>query len=261
MNIAKLKWELLRDPLAKINRAKKHITDLNGQITEYLADNPFELRIRQRSEPADRLIYVKAKPAIPNDFALIIGDAVHNLRTALDFICYSIASPKAPNRSKIGFPFVGRAENLAGAINTRQMNVAPKHVIDEIHALQPYPDGNKYLHAVKSMDERDKHHFIILVGYGIELTLEQLRVLVGPEQAAGVPAGVGKVSTLGDFIVILRGHGPVESFDRKADFQPPFFIGFGPTEALIGQQVIPALKAMVDAAEDAVYRIARAYFQ
>ncbi len=73
---AKLKRELLRGPLAKIERAKEHVHELNGQVAEYLGGNPFQLRIRERSNPHDRLVYIEAKKAVPEHFALILGGAV-----------------------------------------------------------------------------------------------------------------------------------------------------------------------------------------
>ena len=255
---AKLKRELLRGPLAKIERAKEHVHELNGQVAEYLAGNPFQLRVRERSNPHDRLVYIEAKKPVPEHFALILGDAVHNLRSAIDHISYGIVHDKAPQPGRVGFPFVDKAQRLAGAINTRQMNVAPKHVIDEIHALKPYPGGNDLLHAVKSIDERDKHHCIILVGLGIELTIYQFRELTGADIQGSSDA---RIAAIGDFIMSLDPGAPFQDFDREANFQPTFTVGFAEGEALVSWPVIPALKEMVVSTEDAVRRLAAAFFK
>jgi hypothetical protein len=257
---ASLKHELLSGPLKKIERAKKHVNDLNRQITEYLAAEPLRLRIRQRDNPPSRLIYIDAKPAIPNDFPLIVGDAVHNLRSAIDHICWGMVGDKAKNPRSVGFPFVELEERLSSAIATRQMNVAPKNVVDEIHALQPYPSGNKYFHAVKALDERDKHHVLLIVGYGVELRLAEFSSLVGPERLIGFEIDeTHRISSVGDFVMPLDP--PVEIFDREADFQPTFTIGFGDGEALVGLPLVSSLKAMTEATEDAVRRLAAAFFR
>ena len=252
---------LLRGPLAKIERAKSHIGDLNGQISAYLSGGPFELRVRQSDNPPERLVYTETREPIPPTLSLILGDAVHNLRAALDHLCFAMVGSKAPNPKQVGFPFVEGPDSLASAIATRQMNVASKYVVDEIHALKPYPSGNKYLHAVKSVDERDKHHFIVTTGLGIEVSIAQLQQLVGPDRIECDDPHHTFASTIGDFLVQLHLDAPVECFDKKADFQPQFTIGFGEGETLMSAPVIPALSEMAIHTEDAVHRLADAFFR
>jgi hypothetical protein len=253
--------ELVRGPLLKIERAKQHVTDLDGKISEYVAGTPFELRVREREQLRDRLIYIQAEPPIPDEFALILGDAVHNLRTALDHLIFAIVRDEAPQPRQVGFPFVEKEESLTSAIATRQVHIAPKEVIAALHALKPYPAGNKYLHAVKSIDERDKHHFILTVGLGIELTFSQLGNLVGAARLPGLVPTNARVATVGDFCVQLSAEEAKPDSDRKADFQPPFTIGFGQGETLVGEPVIPALKQMASATEDAVLRLGAAAYR
>jgi hypothetical protein len=256
---AKLKRELLHGPLLKIERAKQHVIDLNGKIADYIASNPFELRIGERKDSHSRIVYVKAKEPVPDAFALIVGDTVHNLRTALDFVCYGMVRDKAPKPDKVGFPFASRgAQGLTGAIATRQMQVAPKKVIDEIYSLQPYPTGNKVLYAVKAMAEREKHHFIVTVGRTMELTAHQLGILIGGHRVSNLDPRM-RLATTGD-MTVLMGEPSAATFDKKADFQPPFSVGFDQREALPNEPVIPALSQMVMVTEDAVRRLARAYF-
>lgn len=253
-----LEHEIALGPLSKVDRAKKHVNDLNWVIADYLAASPFKLRIRESINPDKRLVYVEAHPTIPENLALILGDAVHNLRTALDHLCFGMVGDKAKNPRGVGFPFVDRQESLSGAITTRQMHLAPENVLNELHALQPYPSGNKYLHAVKALDERDKHHFIVTVGTCLEFTVAELESLIGPGKVGHLPP-MAKVSTVGDFLVHLEEGSVTDPSDKEADFQPPFTIGFGEGEPLVSQPVIPALKEMTSATEDAIFRLARAF--
>lgn len=199
---------------------QKHINELNRQIGDYLASEPFQLRIRQCRYPPERLVYVEAKRPLPDEIPLIVGDAVHNLRSALDHLCWAMVGHKAPNPKQVGFPFVEHSDRLTSAIATRQMHLAPKYVTDGIHALKPYPSGDKYLHAVKAMDERDKHHVILLMGQGAEFNLADLQALIGRENIIGFPKGtVATVASVGDFVVKLNLSEPIEEFDREADRQ------------------------------------------
>lgn len=255
------KAKLLRDPLLKIERAKQHINDLNGKVAEFLSHSPFQLRIRQSSNPPQRFIFFQNNRRIPDEFSLIVGDAVHNLRTALDQLCFGIVGSKAKSTNSVGFPFAKDAERLESTIATRQMNIAPKEVVNEIHALQPYPSGNKYLHAVHDFDNRDKHHAILTVGLGVEMPISFLQELVAPNSFEWNGPTDAIVAAVGEFMIHLDIEGPVESFDKIADQQPLFTVGFGEGEALSGSPVIFALTEMAKATEGAVRRIAATYFR
>jgi hypothetical protein len=166
---------------------------------------------------------------------------------------------KAKNPAGVGFPFAkAGGQSLSGAITTRQMHLAPKEVIDEIHNLQPYPGGKLYLNAVKVLDERDKHHFIVTVGTAVMFTVAQLGSLVGRDKLSGLADHL-HMSTVGDFIVNLEGAEVLESFDKETDFQPAFTIGFAEGEELNGMPVLPSLKNMVSVTEDAIFRLMTAF--
>jgi hypothetical protein len=140
------------------------------------------------------------------------------------------------------------------------MHVAPKQVIDELHALQPYASGNTNLNAVKVLDERDKHHFVLTVAYSMQLRMDQLATLVGGELEPGLPPDM-TIGTSGGFILSLEEAEADESFDKDADFQPSFNVGFGQGETLSGLPIVAVLKNMLVATEDAILRLTAAYFR
>ena len=242
----------------KIERAKQHIDDLNRAVTEYLTQRPFELRIRQTCNPNRRTVYTEVKVTIPEGFSLVLGDAVHNLRSAIDQLCWGMVGNRAKNPRGVGFPFADREDALRDAIAKKQMDIAPKTVIDEFYKLQPYPDGNKFLHAVNSLDVTDKHRNILLVYQGVKLTGAQMRELIYPREPNFSDNSL--LSTVGDWEVQLDGTEPIEVFDRKADYQPTFTIGFGQEEALESLPLDFALENMVTATDKAVRGLARAFF-
>lgn len=245
---------IFEGPLLKIQRAKQHVADLDIHITEYLENDPFVLKVRQGLNPPQRLIYVEASHPMPTGLSLIIGDAVHNLRTALDHLCFAMVGTKTKKPRNVGFPFAKGKQSLGGAIATRQMHLAPPRVQKELHALEPYPGGNKYLQAVKALDERDKHHFILTVGVGIEMTGAQFGTLVGPSNVPALGSGE-RIATVGDFCMALDPTATIEIFDKEAEFQPAFTIGFGQEEELASEPVIPSLIHMVNETERAVHRL------
>src|ERR1700678_207635 len=71
----------------KIRRARVHIKELGEQIDTYLQREPFYLEIVDApSFSTGRMWVARVTEEVPLDFAAIIGDAIHNLRTALDLL-------------------------------------------------------------------------------------------------------------------------------------------------------------------------------
>ena len=147
----------------KIARAKQHINDLNTQMLTYFEQRPIVLMTRGNPEADQQTHFIKKKVAIPQQFSLIIGDAIHNLRTALDMLMFSMIGCRAERPQSVQFPFTGRADSLVGTMNSRETNIAGEKVVEEIKRLKPYADGNKWLYSVHALDIADKHKLIIPV--------------------------------------------------------------------------------------------------
>jgi hypothetical protein len=252
------KKDLLAGPLRKIERANHHIHDLRERVNEYLREALFQIKIRNTSSPEKRWVYTEEKNPIPPDVALITGDVVHNLRSALDHICWGMVVPIVTKKGSVGFPFVETQDKLEDAIKARQMNLAPKRVIEELRSLEPYPDGNKFLHAVHSMNNVDKHRNILVVGTNLGFTVEQFQALTGLSNVSGAPDLL--VSTTGDFVVTLDPSANLTPPEEIAAIQPSFTIGFADSEALAGLPVVYSLELMSQVTENAVRRLARAFF-
>jgi hypothetical protein len=74
-----------------MDRAAFHIRDLRAKFDDFIALDPWSVkRVPTTNEHESRLVFVKNRP-IPLEFGTIIGDAVHNMRSALDAIAYALA--------------------------------------------------------------------------------------------------------------------------------------------------------------------------
>lgn len=255
---------LVRPSRLKIERAKKHINDLNAEIERYIAKSPFELWSRFKKKPSEREIFVKQNERIPDEIPLILGDAIHNLKSALDILAWRMVGDKAPNPKRVLFPFADTEEGLKGSIGNRQTALAGEQVVRAIKELKPYKGGNQHLYGVQTLDTSDKHHFIITTAQVAQITADEFGLL-------GVPGIVGpgilsfNVPT-GD-VLIRQPIGGTRSerrsfrpFEKKEDFQPPFKICFGPEQGFDGQPVAPTLILMVETVTDAVEKIGKAFF-
>jgi hypothetical protein len=262
-------------PRLKIERAKHHIADLNTRIEAILAEKPFHV-VRHYQPKARKvsLLTKSNKPsAIPDEFSLIIGDAAHNLRSALDLTMYAIAKRRAPSVHKIEFPFPRKAEGLEGAINAAQVKFAGTNVVEVVRALKPYPDGNKFLWRLHATDVRDKHHLLVLSRRVAQITGDEIGALLGP---VGGPkmSGPGVLQFTGPedqpFFTITDatfGRSRIErraivrqgDWEEKTDIQPAFCVAFGIGEPFSGISVIVALNRCLETVKEAVDSLIAAY--
>jgi hypothetical protein len=69
----------------KIARAKQHILDLEREVTGFIGENPYVQVIEDDPQrPGYQFHKIKLTKTLPESFAVLIGDAVNNLRAALD---------------------------------------------------------------------------------------------------------------------------------------------------------------------------------
>jgi hypothetical protein len=118
--------------------------------------------------------FSKADISIPHEFSLILGDAIHNLRAALDLALYAMAVDRSPSPNHIQFPFPKTPESLDSAINSGQVRFAGTKVVEAVKLFQPYPGGHPILHGIHALDARDKHKLLVLARHIPEFSIGKL---------------------------------------------------------------------------------------
>src|ERR1700678_2298437 len=153
---------------AKIQRAKKHLYDLEIELVKYegrkkrvgLAD--FDPKTGEMvGNPSTIELSV-----ISFDALTIAGDVIHNLRSALDHLAHHlvlVGSPGVIPTRQIEFPI---AQDFATyeAIKTRKVKGMRLAAIKAIDALKPYKGGNDALWRIHELDIIDKHRTIFEPG-------------------------------------------------------------------------------------------------
>jgi hypothetical protein len=155
---------LLTGTWAKIKRAKKHIADLDTVIKSFDNSKPHRIDTKDDPQTGQKVFYLAETAEIPIDVALIAGDALHNMRSALDHLTMQLhlAGKFRPtiDVDKIEFPFwKDSAKYKAGFDGVIKGSV--KGVKDAIDALKPYPGGNDDLWAIYHLDIIDKHRLLL----------------------------------------------------------------------------------------------------
>ena len=256
----------------KIWRAKKHINELWRAVERFMEDRPFRIMVKHRPDAYEYLIVTKRYKPIPDTWSLMIGDAVHNLWSALDLIVYAMASDKAPHPHELMFPFVREPESLVGKIKSTQVNFAGTNVVDYIHTLKPYRDGHKFLSGIYRLDTRDKHRLLILTGQILDFNQASLRAIIpGSPNVEFIKPGV----TIRfphpdeDEVQLFRGtadYSKLEMFrGRMIDHEEepyirlPYRIAFGEGQPFEGEPVVPTLNDCAYVIEGIVDRLVAAF--
>jgi len=148
-------------PKLKIERAKKHISELHNEVAAYVGRHPHRMVVQQDTDPRYFRWVLRIIEKIPEEFPVIIGDVVHNLRAALDLLACELVRLNGADTHNVYFPFSTDQNGLEDAINQRHMDRAAPDVVDMIRLLKPYHGGNEALRGLHDLDITDKHKLLI----------------------------------------------------------------------------------------------------
>lgn len=150
-------------PRAKVERADEHIRDLVTEIERFHDRNPYEVVREIEAETGDLHYRFRLRVPLLPRFSLIVGDAVHNLRSALDLLYRRLVevNRKRPSESD-AFPIFKsrtKAKPGLGQVEGRIGKTAARIV----GSLKPYPGGNEGLWRLRELDVIDKHRLLLPV--------------------------------------------------------------------------------------------------
>jgi hypothetical protein len=146
----------------KVERAKKHLTDLKLARDRFVDSKPY--RITREYDPQTRYnTYRVFDVQIPDvEIALIAGDVIHNLRSALDHLAYQLVLVNGAVPTKqTAFPvFDDAAKHKAGLAG--KVKGMAQSAIDAINATESYQGGKGAgLWVIHYLDIADKHHALL----------------------------------------------------------------------------------------------------
>jgi hypothetical protein len=225
----------------KIERAKKHIRDLDAEKGAFLGGDPYRGVPRFNPE-MDRTEYILQNiPVIPDNIPLILGDAVHNLRSALDHLACELVRSENVEPRGVYFPiFESAAEyESKSAGKTKGMPESAKKIIAR---MKPYLGGHDILWGLHKLDIIDKHRLLPTVG----MTLGGWRLrfsLTAPNVNLPLP------SILEKGVIIASVPGNRETEERVSIFAD---IVFGEPEVFKGEPIIETLTQLAGLIETTV---------
>ncbi len=150
----------------KCERAKHHLNTLKKEVARFLRKKPYTVRKEFDVKQGKYLFRVKIARRLPQeDWGLIIGDCIHNARSALDHLAWELAGSD-PNDTKTQFPvFIDRQRfNRQGLPRISRLKPKPR-ALALVKWLQPYRRPNPPLDPLwllQTLDVVDKHKLILI---------------------------------------------------------------------------------------------------
>jgi hypothetical protein len=251
---------------AKLDRGDDHLHELRAQIDAFFTAEPFAIeRTEEPDGPVEFRARVREQP--PVRLSTIIGDAIHNLRAALDLLAGQLveAGGKTPTRDT-HFPIAKTRRKFREELATALAG-ASDPALDEVRAIEPYRSGKgTSLWLLHHLDIVDKHRLLLTTGCAYnEVSLDFSKSFrdLGPEWVRDLPEmriGLRPEDTLfplQDGEVLYRVE-RAASGERGPEMDPrfKFQVAFAGGEVVEGQVVGDTLLRLRQATHDTVERLA-----
>jgi hypothetical protein len=153
----------------RLERAWEHLQCLEAECRTWLEEHPYRVYGELDAERRNKLVKVEIFHQPPAELGLLIGDCLHNMRSALDNLVYDLAiahrgSPLSRSIARVSqFPIFKDCDQFTdkGMDQIRGIHPDAKAVIKR---LQPYHRGEKSayhrLWMLRELSNADKHRLL-----------------------------------------------------------------------------------------------------
>lgn len=232
---------LFRGSHLKVKRANKHIRELYDLLNGFRETRHYRIRVKRDPKTRDWIISIgileRVSEQVSDDVSVIVGDAIHNLRAALDLAMYELVKWLSRTPSEFTkFPFRKTREEVEAAVKGGTIQGLPtsfKTLVIDI--IKPYKGGNDPLYALHTMDIADKHHMLIQTHAVAGLTIKT-------ETPEGDLVNYVTFSTeqSGDMGAVWV----PEDVEIKDYDKPVLHVSFGRVEGFESKPILPTLRQL-----------------
>lgn len=151
----------------KIERANKHIADFE-KLTVTLEDSYISTIERYEAIRCQVISYYPPDiPKFSETMALVLGDAIHNLRVAIDYAYLGAIERHIPSilKKQPPFPTGETREKVEERLKKRKIDILSRKLFDRILTdIKPYiVGGNCLVRLLHDLDVSDKHWMLLPV--------------------------------------------------------------------------------------------------
>ena len=174
---------LFAAPTRKLRWGRHRIGEFLWLLHQYELSNP----VKQKHNGTE--IIVEREKSPPDELALVLGDAIHNLRATLDLLAAELVRRNGGSVKGVYFPFAASASELDEQIRSKKFHRAGEAAVQQVRRLAPYRGGNEALRGLHDLDIMDKHQLIIPAFQGFRMVNFRLK---GPSgEMVGDASGPG----------------------------------------------------------------------
>jgi hypothetical protein len=212
--------KFLQDAYFRIERAKKHLAELEGRIEAVRkGEKAFSASIE--ADPSVRLPVVKFGAPIETVCRLLTGEIVYNLRAALDYLVYDLAlwntgKPREGTQFPINKSAVAFERNRKTSL--KGLNVEHVAMIEQV---QPYK-GCKWTDFLNALSNADKHRKLTVFDMSGSFTMNLAWIFpVDPQAKPGTSfaAGTMQMNPNEPFFVAFEDGRPIVETLKKLHLQ------------------------------------------
>ncbi len=154
---------------SKIEWAEKHIDKAHRCLEGFFHDvKPYQLAFKDNTDKGESVLYVKRAEDLPSTLLLIIGDAVSNLYSSLDYLACELVVTKGAVTNKTAFPISADIPTTSKQIARYEGQVCGMR--DEVKKLikdqEPYRGRDNNLWTLHKLNNINKHRALITVAFG-----------------------------------------------------------------------------------------------
>jgi 3-hydroxymyristoyl/3-hydroxydecanoyl-(acyl carrier protein) dehydratase len=161
--------QLFAGSRAKLQRASAFIVELDAVFSAYNNDDPLKATFLISADAPVIQVDWKGFSLLPG---VILGDAVHNMRTALDLMASELARINDKSDKDVYFPFSSSQSSFEAAIKSRNFHKAGDEAVSLLMKFAPYRGGNNHLRAIHDLDIQDKHSSVLETEKTMNIHLE-----------------------------------------------------------------------------------------
>jgi hypothetical protein len=165
---------------AKLDRAAELVDDIHAGLNAYHESGPVSIgRANALTDPPRAVFYIEALEDPPLRLAVLVGEFIHNLRSALDHLVWQLALTSTATPSEtLQFPiYTAEPARPWADIVAHRLADVPDEAVDLIYYMQPWRYSNpedEALAVVRTLSNEDKHRVL----------LEVVSAPVEPDQAS-----------------------------------------------------------------------------
>lgn len=160
------------DILLKIERAQRHIDELEALVDAFMKPNPYKIIVKYNSDADQSILYAASNPLIPPEISIVAGDVIHGLYSSLDHLAHElvVANNGSPSTST-SFPISKHTPTSKDEKTRyeRQVCGMRQEAIEIIESMNPHEGADNNLWTIHKLNNINKHRRLVLVGYATHL--------------------------------------------------------------------------------------------